>query len=643
MSVRLHRASNRSPVRLGPMLGKGGEGAVHPVRESPNLVAKIYRNPPDALKVHKLFTMARMASPDLLRVAAWPVDLLLDDTRVMRGFLMQKVSAREDVHELYSPKSRRQAFPNADFRFIVRVGANIARAFARMHAQGHVIGDVNHGNALIGHDGTVVLIDCDSFQIRDRIRIYSCDVGVPLFTAPELQGRRFRGLRRSANHDAFGLAVLLFHLLFGGRHPFAGRHASGEMPIERAIAESRFAYGSASATLGVSAPPGTLSLHAFGPRIAGLFERAFATPGSADRPAATEWVEALHELEQELAPCSASRLHFHHRASTCCWCEVESRTGVRLFGAQPAGTESSGAAALEVLWNAIVAVPRPAPVAAFPTPPKQKPAPHYEDGLGKYPRILISWLLVLFAVLCLLMNPGEHLFLAFTVFLSAVVLRSPTSQKMIRRAMKTERKAELAEYHWQSMTARWNRECTSKRFDEMLAHLEDARQKLADLPKSREAQILNLERTKAREQRKRYLRGFRIAETSFQNITPKEIAALARLGIETAADVARGIPRPQPVLSEAAATELLAWCRACETEFRLDPDEPPDPSDIARIDELFQSRRELLVAHLRDGPALLRRKLEEISLARARLQKPVDEAWKALAMARGESSEFPPN
>jgi DNA-binding helix-hairpin-helix protein with protein kinase domain len=643
MSVRLHRASNRSPVRLGPMLGKGGEGAVHSVRESPNLVAKIYRNPPDALKVHKLFTMARMASPDLLRVAAWPVDLLLDDSRVMRGFLMHKVSAREDVHELYSPKSRRQAFPNADFRFIVRVGANIARAFARMHAQGHVLGDVNHGNALIGHDGTVVLIDCDSFQIRDRIRTYNCDVGVPLFTAPELQGRRFRGLRRSANHDAFGLAVLLFHLLFGGRHPFAGRHASGEMPIERAIAESRFAYGSASVTLGVSAPPGTLPLHAFGPRIAGLFERAFAPPGSADRPAATEWIEALHELEQELAPCSVSRLHFHRRESVCCWCEVESRTGVRLFGAQPPGTEPSGAAALEVLWNAIAAVPPPSPVPGFPTQAKRTPEPRYEDGLGKFPRILVSWLLVLFGVVCLLMDPGEHLFLAFTVFLSAVVLRSPTSQTLIRRAIKAERQLELAESRWQSVTARWNRECTSKRFDDVLEQLEDARRKLADLPKRREAQIANLERAKAREQRKRFLHGFRIAEAAFQNITPKEIAALARLGIETAADVARGIPRPQPVLSEAAATELLAWCQARDREFRLDPNEPPDPSDLARIDERFQSRRELLVAHLSEGPALLRRKREEISLARASLQKLVDEAWKARTQAHGESGELPPN
>lgn len=52
--------------------------------------------------------------------------------------------------------------------------------------------------------------------------VFHCDVGVPLWTPPELQGRDFRGLTRTKNHDRFGLAVLMFQLLFMGRHPFAG-------------------------------------------------------------------------------------------------------------------------------------------------------------------------------------------------------------------------------------------------------------------------------------------------------------------------------------------------------------------------------------------------------------------------------------
>ena len=130
---------------------------------------------------------------------------------------------------------------------MVRAATNLARAFGQIHAASHVIGDVNHGNALIGKDGTAVLIDCDSIQVRDRSRTFACDVGTPLFTPPELQGKTFRGLHRTENHDRFGLAVLIFHLLFQGRHPFAGVYADGEMPLERAIAESRFAYGAHAA------------------------------------------------------------------------------------------------------------------------------------------------------------------------------------------------------------------------------------------------------------------------------------------------------------------------------------------------------------------------------------------------------------
>ena len=201
---RLQRASNHTPVSLGKELGRGGEGAVFPVTGVPDLVAKIYLKPPTAAKAEKLRSMARNASPALLRVAAWPVDVLVDPAGAVRGFLMPKVSAREDVHELYSPKSRRRAFPNVDFRFVVRAATNIARAFAQVHAVGNVIGDVNHGNALVGRDGTVVLIDCDSFQVRDAARIFTCDVGVALFTPPELAGHGFRGLgaRPTTTHSA---------------------------------------------------------------------------------------------------------------------------------------------------------------------------------------------------------------------------------------------------------------------------------------------------------------------------------------------------------------------------------------------------------------------------------------------------------
>src|SRR5262245_44157775 len=184
----------RISIRLGQEVGRGGEGVVFAIEGQSDRVAKIYSTKPDQRRIQKLSAMADAASPTLLRIAAWPTDLLAEGNGEVRGFVMPRITSRRDIHELYSPKSRSEAFPEADFRFLVHVGANIARAFAVIHQHGLVLGDVNHGNLLVGPDGTVVLIDCDSFQIGTGSNVFTCDVGVPLFTAPELHGRSFRNL-----------------------------------------------------------------------------------------------------------------------------------------------------------------------------------------------------------------------------------------------------------------------------------------------------------------------------------------------------------------------------------------------------------------------------------------------------------------
>ena len=81
-------------------------------------------------------------------------------------------------------------------------------------------------------------------------KIYRCVVGVPEY-APELQGKSFKDVDRRPEHDRFGLAVLVFHLLMMGRHPFSGVSLDpGDMPLEKAIQE-----GENSPTLPMSKRP----------------------------------------------------------------------------------------------------------------------------------------------------------------------------------------------------------------------------------------------------------------------------------------------------------------------------------------------------------------------------------------------------
>jgi DNA-binding helix-hairpin-helix protein with protein kinase domain len=182
---------------------------------------------------------------------------------------------------VYGPTHRKEHFPHADWRFLVRTAKNLAAAFFVIHKFGYVIGDVNEGNILVNNEACVRLIDCDSFQVRTKERLYYCEVGVAQFTPPEIQNSKNFKMERTANHDNFGLAILFFQLLFFGRHPFSGVYGGKEdMPLDKAIAEFRFAYGKNSPLKSISPPPNSVGLSVVPHDVAGLFERAFSETGA---------------------------------------------------------------------------------------------------------------------------------------------------------------------------------------------------------------------------------------------------------------------------------------------------------------------------------------------------------------------------
>src|SRR6266568_2639547 len=204
-----------SSYRLGRRIGEGGQGSVWDLDGSPALVAKFYHNGLNEQEVTKLAAMCQIRNDDLSSVAAWPITLLkVGKTGKPAGLLMRKISGYHSVHQLYGLKSRLRVYPEAQFPFLLHSAINTARAFATIHRAGQVIGDVNHSNLMISQTATAALIDCDSFQISDGTRLFGCPVGVPEFTPPELQGASFASQSRTTEHDAFGLAVLIFYLLF---------------------------------------------------------------------------------------------------------------------------------------------------------------------------------------------------------------------------------------------------------------------------------------------------------------------------------------------------------------------------------------------------------------------------------------------
>ncbi len=347
-------------VELGRQIGRrGGEGSVFEVKDRPGVIAKVYHQSPSPQKVAKLDHLTRTATPELLRHAAWPAALLWDNKRNPRGFFMPLVQGKE-IHQLFDRTERAVEFPGKGWDFLVHVARNCAVAFESVHAVGAVIGDVNEGNFLVGRDGIARLIDCDSYQIRDRTTTWTCDVGVPFWTSPELQGKDFRNLERTTNHDLFGLAVLIFKLLFMGRHPFAGiptTHA--DLMLEEMIERHMFAYSAQAPTLGVRPPPFSLPLTSLPESYRQLFDRAFLKGSETNaRPHAKQWVQALDVLLRNLTQCAQDSSHkYPKNLSKCPWCEIARAGGPHFFVAVSLNVPVGGTDIVSA-WEAITRIQR---------------------------------------------------------------------------------------------------------------------------------------------------------------------------------------------------------------------------------------------------------------------------------------------
>jgi DNA-binding helix-hairpin-helix protein with protein kinase domain len=324
--------------RLGDALGQGGEGVVYRVHGQPDQAAKLYHQPPPTELAAKLGAMAAMATDDLRAVATWPLRVLLDGRGVASvGYLMPLAAGYEPIHQLYTPKSRRQRFPQADWGFLLRVAKNFAAAMARVHDHGVIIGDVNLGNVLVAGAAGVRLIDTDSFHIETGGARYPCRVGFDEYLAPEAQRDlqrvgKHEYLARTPGHDAFSLAVIVFQLLFMGRHPFAGRQLDGgEAEWSALIMAQRYAYGPSAAARRMAPPPGALDLSLTPPSTQALFERAFTGP-PARRPTAEDWAEELGRVLAALTQCRIEPAHRYHPASgRCLWCEADARRTTPFF------------------------------------------------------------------------------------------------------------------------------------------------------------------------------------------------------------------------------------------------------------------------------------------------------------------------
>lgn len=329
-----------APWCLGAKIATGAEGSVFRLRDRSDWCVKRYHDRPIAPeRLAKLRALCALA-PALKGVAAVPLGFVSETAvaNAWSGVFLPFVEGH-DVYELYNPQGRQAHFRQATFEFVVTAALNIARVFDAVHAHGVVVGDISEQNIRVRPDATVTLIDCDGFQVTEGGRVFASYVGTPIWTPPELQGLDLRGVVRTRNHDRFGLAQLIFLLLFGGRYPFAGCPVSGDpLAPEEAVARFAFAFDPAPAPALLKPPPGAPRLDAIPPHFTELFLRAFRRGSEAfdARPTAAEWSDALGKLRAEMVRCHRWEAHVHWKeAAECPWCGVLERCGVDLFPGPP--------------------------------------------------------------------------------------------------------------------------------------------------------------------------------------------------------------------------------------------------------------------------------------------------------------------
>lgn len=351
-------AGDSREYRLGNELAEGGEGIVYHVRDRDDVVAKLYKEWEPG-RDEKLRHLIELSNKRLRRVAAWPLSRLEDEQEETVGFVMESLDRWQPLHASYQIRTRLQHAPNRTWAYLLRIARNLATCVHHVHEAGLVIGDLNESNVLVGPDAMAKLIDVDSFQVQTEKCLYSCKVGKPELMPPELQRRSLDNFTRTANHDNFALAALIFQALVFGRHPFAGRpNDDQDHPLEECIERGWYVF-TKRRTIPMRPPP-NLSIDWLPDNILELFERAF-DPNEPVRPTAREWFSALKEIEGSLAGCDVNGSHVFWKGNRRCpWCALEERWNVILFRPAPLDPLSAADFDVEAVWSKIQSFSMPA-------------------------------------------------------------------------------------------------------------------------------------------------------------------------------------------------------------------------------------------------------------------------------------------
>ncbi len=198
---------------------RGGEGRILLIDGNSNQVAKIY-HPGVQIITENRFNQLQKLDPQLF---IKPVNLLFQQKQII-GFTMEY--AGKDFFPLSSLFSKNFCQRNGiDGKFKLKIANQLIEAVKSAHFNGFIIGDLNQYNVLLNLNGSIRLIDIDSYETPGHKH-----TGVLL---DDIRDYYYQG-SVSMNSDYFALSILLFNLITY-THPFKGIHDKYKSLAERMI------------------------------------------------------------------------------------------------------------------------------------------------------------------------------------------------------------------------------------------------------------------------------------------------------------------------------------------------------------------------------------------------------------------------
>jgi DNA-binding helix-hairpin-helix protein with protein kinase domain len=427
-----------------------------------------------------------------------------------------------------------------------------------------------------------------------------------------LQGKQLRGLIRTENHDRFGLAVLIYQLLFVGRHPYAGVYrGAGDPSFEQLIAEFRFAQGPAAHTWGMAPPPHTPTFADIPPELGTLFRRAFergSETGTRPRPA--DWLSALQRLEQSIVECPADAGHKYWRgAKSCVWCRLAEHGGPEYyFGvAGGVGTFVVDEAKLQEVKRRL----SDCELVEFPydrrrfTPARAREAEPLPDGLSDHH----STAIVLGAVtgLCVLAMPLGliHGGICVIAFLGALVFGiwlaihfslSPWHREYRRR----RRACHLAHEDLKEIEDKWLGRVEDYQRDHsaLSRTLQRLISECRGLVSHYQAELQRLTANAEAAARMRHLRLHLIADADIPKIGAGRKQTLAVHNIFTAADVDPHAIRRIKGFGDVLTNNILAWKEGVLRRFKFNSATAVSPAEQRPVTLKFRTRQQQILIEL---------------------------------------------